>query len=314
MPKGANQSWRTFLDQAVDAVTDGADVVIHGGDQVEGRWYAYASGTPHVYGDRDTWAHKTRMVRRAGDTVYPWLKSFWRGHDVLWGMGDHEVGDIGFTYPTPTSHFKYKAFHHWKDVWWSHYGPSRHADRRGDVGIIVLDPFVKWKTGIRARVPSGDFPWIRETIEAWRADGVRWFIIETEVPARGPNREYGTSGLILENGDKLIAEAEDLGVQLILAAEFHTETTYATASGLHVVHGGRQEEVGWLVVDEYADRLELTMRRAVGTFLGSGEIWAPTKHRAVSRPAMGVPQVIGRATVAEDGTVTDRSGVLTEGL
>jgi len=36
MPTGMNQAWREFLQTEIADVTNGADVVLHQGDQIEG--------------------------------------------------------------------------------------------------------------------------------------------------------------------------------------------------------------------------------------------------------------------------------------
>ena len=44
--------------------------------------------------------------------------------------------------------FTYQAHSYWNRVWRDHYGPSRYASRKGQVGIITLDPIKKTPKGI----------------------------------------------------------------------------------------------------------------------------------------------------------------------
>ena len=55
MPIGLNDDWRTFLRTEIADITSGADVVLHQGDQVEGRWGQDCDGRG-VFGPVGTWA------------------------------------------------------------------------------------------------------------------------------------------------------------------------------------------------------------------------------------------------------------------
>lgn len=317
MPRGANRAWRTYMRTVVGQITSGSpDLVLHTGDMVEGRWYRYLPGDPQVYGPRRTWSEKTRMIHRAADTIYPWMRQWWADWTVWWAMGDHEIGDIGGSGVIPPDTFRYKAHWHWKEAWRRHFGPTRYARRRGPVGVITLDPFVKSNRGVLVRIPAAHFDWIVDTVARWRADGVRWVFLQCEIPAVGPNRANGTSALLLENGQNLLDVLADVGADLLLAAEFHADTTHTNGGStpMQVVHGGRHTRASWLTIDVFTDRLELTLRESVGSAEGSGLIWAPTSHRLNNQPVAGVPQVTGRAVVHAGGRVSDRTGYLQEGI
>jgi len=316
MPKGLNEDWRTFLDTEIAAITDGADVVLHQGDQVEGRWGRDCDGRG-VFGPVGTFAQRVDALTLAGNIYYSQMKRFWGGHDVLFGMGDHEIGDIPRSGIVSPGSFTYGAHEYWNRVWKRQYGPSRYASRRGDVGIITLDPVMKTAKGLVARISDADLDWTRDRIKHWRANGVNWFLVQTEIPAIGPNRSSGTSGLLLRNGHEVWRRFARMGVDLFLTAEFHADTTH-TRDGLtpvEVVHGGRYLRASWLIVDEYDDRLQLVLMRSVGTHVGSDKIWSTScKFRLPRHPVPGTPEVTGTMTIHPDGTTSDRTGFLLEGI
>ena len=93
MPIGMNRAWQAFLQAEIADITSGADVVLHQGDQVDGRWGQDCDGRG-VFGPVRTWAEQVRALRLAGNIYYSTMKRFWGDRDVLFGMGDHETGDI----------------------------------------------------------------------------------------------------------------------------------------------------------------------------------------------------------------------------
>jgi hypothetical protein len=316
MPVGLNPSWMEFLQKEIADITSGADVVLHQGDQVEGRWGRDCDGRG-VFGPVGTWAERIRALTLAGNIYYSRIKRFWGDRDVLFGMGDHEIGDIGPSGITRAGTFTYRAHRYWNRLWHRHYGPSRYASRRGRVGIITLDPIMKTPRGIIARISRSDLDWARGKIADWRRKGVTWFLVQSEPPAIGPNRGSGTSGLLLRNGDEVWRRFASMGVDLFLAAEFHNDTTYTRegTTPVQVVHGGFHLRASWLVIDEYEDHLQLTLMGSRGSKVGDETIWATScKHRLPRHPLPGTPQVIGTMTIHADGTTSDRTGRLQEGI
>jgi hypothetical protein len=316
MPIGLNPPWVEFLQTEIADITSGADVVLHQGDQVEGRWGQDCDGRG-VFGPVETWAQRIRALRLAGNIYYSRLKRFWGDRDVLFAMGDHEIGDIGPSGITPAGTFTYRAHWQWDRVWRDHYGPSRYARRRGQVGIITLDPFMKTPRGIVARISDSDLDWTRDTIADWRSNGVTWVLVQSEIPAIGPNRGVGTSGMLLRNGGDVWRRFASMGVDLLLAAEFHSDTTY-TRQGMtpvQVVHGGFHRRASWLVIDEYEDHLQLTLMASRGSHIGDETIWSTAcKNRLPRHPLSGTPEVIGTMTIHADGTTSNRTGRLREGI
>jgi hypothetical protein len=316
MPIGMNEAWRHFLRTEIADITDGADVVLHQGDQVEGRWGQDCDGRG-VFGRVGTWNDRVRALTLAGNIYYSAMKRLWRDHDVLFGMGDHETGDIGSSGIVLPGTFTYQAHRYWNDVWRRHYGPSRYASRRGDVGIITLDPIKRTSSGIVARIRRSDLDWMRDKIAHWRANGVQWFLVQSEIPAIGPNRRSGTSGLLLRNGNEVWRRFARMGVDLFLAAEFHNDTTHTRGgkTPVQVVHGGRHLRASWLVVDEFDDHLQLTLRASRGSHVGDATIWSTSCNGRLPRhPVPGTTKVIGTMTIHADGTTSDRTGRLQEGI
>ena len=317
MPTGMNSDWRDFLQAEIANVTSGADVVLHQGDQVDGRWGQDCGGRG-VFGPVGTWADQVRALSLAGNIYYSAMKRIWRGHDVLFGMGDHETGDISPSGVVLPGTFTYRAHRYWNRVWQRHYGPSLYASRRGRVGIITLDPIKKTPHGIVARVSDSDLDWTRDRIAHWRANGVQWFLVQSEIPAIGPNRGSGTSGLLLRNGDEVWRRFAKMGVDLFLAAEFHADTTHTRGgkTPFQVVHGGAHLRASWLIVDEYDDQLQLTLMSSHAGHVGDQTIWAPSCRWQLPRhPALpGTPEVIGTMVIHADGTLSDRTGRLLEGI
>lgn len=69
MPRGANASWRTLLETSVGQITAGADLVLHTGAMVKGRWGHDVDGAG-VFGPVGTYRQRTAAVQLAGGTYY----------------------------------------------------------------------------------------------------------------------------------------------------------------------------------------------------------------------------------------------------
>src|SRR5215218_11169278 len=76
MPMGLNQPWQDFLNAEIADTTNGADVVLHQGDQAEGRWGRDCGGRG-VFGRVGMWDERVRALRLAGNIYYSTLKRFW---------------------------------------------------------------------------------------------------------------------------------------------------------------------------------------------------------------------------------------------
>lgn len=313
MPRGANASWRMFLATSIGQITSGADLVLHTGDMVEGRWGQDVDGAG-VFGPVGTYKQKAAALQLAGDTYYRFYRQYWTGLDVLWAQGDHEVGDLTATAPRPGT-FRYSGHEQWNSVWRSHFGAIRHADRRGAVGVITLDPIVKWKRGILPRIPTAHLDWLRKQVDGMRRDGVRWIIVQSEIPAIGPNAGFASSRLLLENGEDLWRLLRELDVDLLLAAEFHADTTHSNGNHtpVQVVHGGTWTQPAWVTIDVRPRRLDLTWWESVSSIEGWGTIWNPSPRRALNKVVAGTPERTGTLTIHRSGSLSNRTGAGRQG-
>lgn len=317
LPTGHNAQWERYLEQTVAQVTASqSDVVLFQGDMVEGRWITYArpaEGKP--FGPVDRRWQQRRAIRRAAEAYYPWLAAFWQGHDVLWAMGDHEIADIASGGVIPPDTAKYELFPTFKDTWRAHlghHGKSQYAVRRGSVGIITLDPFHRWKRGVVAVVSKADRAWLRDRVTGMRRNGVRWFIVQCEIPTRADNNRKGSSGLQLRNGRQVDWLLRDLDVDLYLTAEFHDDTVHSTAGRrpVQIVHGGSEGRASWLTISVEDDHLDLELWESVGGHAGTDRLWAMSSARAFERPRVGEPRQTGSARLWRSGNLTRRTGRL----
>lgn len=344
MPTGITDSWRDALHTVIGKIADETpNAVMHTGDMVEGRWGQDMDGAG-VYGAVDTLAHQKEAIRVAADLLYPQMLAFWNEHGLspYFGMGDHEIGDLSGTGPilvNPPS-FKYLAHTSWRSSWNRNFtndgkpyelrpdaGPHAGvyaAMLSGDAALVTLNPIWKRPDGIHAAISTTQLKWMEDVVPTLRARGARWIFVQCEIPAMGPNRERGTSKLILENGRQVLDLLTKLNVDLFLTAEFHSMTAYTQAGKrpLHIAHGGSLAtgHANWLRIETYDDRIELTLKALEGTVTntnGQSPIWNPSN--TITRVANTItlcktPGIVGRATLHADGTVTGQSGFLTDGM
>lgn len=317
MPIGHNEHWERYLEQIVAQVTASQpQLVLHTGDMVEGRWTEYArpaEGRP--YGPVDQEWQQRRAIHRAADVYYPWIANFWSGHDVVWAMGDHEIGDIAANGVIHPNTRKYQGHETFKDSWRRHLGrwnKSRYGVRRGPVGILTLDPFHRWRIGVVPVVSEADRYWLRRRVGEMRANGVRWVIVQCEIPTRDDNNRRGTSALSLRNGEQVDRLLRELGVDLYLTAEFHADTVHTNAGRkpVQIVHGGSQGRASWLNIAVFDNRLDLELWESVGGHTGNARLWAMSNARAWARPFAGQPRLRGSATLWRAGGLTRRTGWL----
>lgn len=317
MPTGHNAHWVRYLEQTIAQITAlQPDLVLHTGDLVEGRWTRYArpaEGRPFGPVDRE-WQQR-RAIERAGDVYYPWLADFWSGHEVLWAMGDHEIGDIASNGVIPPDNPKYRWHATFKDSWRTHlgrWGKSQYAVRQGPVAVITLDPFHRWKQGVIAVVSKSDRAWLRDRVAGLRADGARWVIVQCEIPTRTDNNRRGSSGLRLRNGPQIDRLLGALDVDLYLTAEFHADTIHTNAGRrpVQIVHGGSEGRASWLNITVHDNRLDLELWESVGGHTGTAKLWAMSDARAWAQPRVGDPRRTGSATLWRSGDLTRRTGWL----
>lgn len=338
MPTGIGRAWRRALNTVIGRIAaEQPDAVFHTGDMVEGRWGVDRRATG-IFGPVNTLQRRKRAIRRAGDLYYSQMKERWARHGLYphFGIGDHELGDVGGVGLVHPTRLRYRALSAWRGTWARHFtdGGTRYqlhpsagqhratayAARLGDVGLVTLDPFDKTPAGTRVRITGRQLRWLRTAVASLRSRGARWIVVQCEIPALGPNRETRSSGLTLRNGRRLWRVLEDLEVDLLLSAEFHAMTARSAGgrAPVQVVHGGslRWASVNYLVIKTYEDRVELVLKQVPGrTKIGNGTIWAPSLHRAPNRIRVSPKaERVGTLTLHEDGRLSNRSGYLLEGI
>jgi hypothetical protein len=337
LPEGINDSWRTAIDTTIGQIaSEEPTAVLHTGDMVSGRWGKDPDRTG-IFGPVRTRAQRKRAVERTADLYYRQNKSWWAQHGLYphFGIGDHEVGDIGRSGVVDKDRLNARALSTWRGAWARHftYGgtkyamhPTEGAHRRtayatmiGDVGLVTLDPFVKRDGKVRVRIARRQLRWLHTALHDLRDQGAKYLVVQCEIPAVGPNRHSHTSHLTLENGDRLWRMLEAHRVDVLLSAEFHDMTTRSNhgTTPVQAVHGGQlyRGNASYLVIDTFDDRMELQLKQMSGKQTGTGKIWAPARPRATD----GVQiyrgaRVVGTMTIHADGSLSDRTGYLTEGM
>jgi hypothetical protein len=337
MPMGINGSWRAAIDITIGQIaSEKPTAVLHTGDMVRGKWGTDPDGTG-IFGPVRTTAQRKRAIVRAADLYYQQNKSWWATHGLHphFGIGDHEIGNVSRFGVIKAHRFKARAFSTWRGAWARHFtnGGTRYAlhppdgaHRKtayatmiGDVGLITLDPFVKRNGQVRVRIARRQLRWLHTMLHDLRRRGARYLVVQCEIPAVGPNRPSHTSGLTLENGGRLWRMLEDHRVDVLLSGEFHAMTTHSSrgTTPVQVVHGGQlyHGNANYLVIDTFDDRMELTLKRMSGKQTGTGEIWAPGHPRVPDgvRMKRGA-RVVGTMTIHADGSLSNRSGRLAEGI
>lgn len=174
-PRGYTLAWSRYLKAAAELLeANDPHVVIHGGDMVEGRWQEYRHPEQ---GDPLGPAGAT-SIRNAARVYHRWISR--RLPDTtIYAMGDHEIGDIAASGVVAPSHDNYRLHHAYKKAWRAELGRngrSRYSIRRGDGGILVLDPFKKWTIGVVPVLSRSDRRWLAERIATMRGNGVRWTV------------------------------------------------------------------------------------------------------------------------------------------
>ena len=334
---GTSWSWSVAFNTVFEQIAaERPDAVLHTGDMVDGRWHRDIHDD-RVFGPTRTTAQRHRTVRRAGDLYYRQMKRWWAAHDLdpFFSLGDHEVGDLGWRGFVGGRSFQHQALQTWKRTWARHFtdggrrfdlrprgtqfSGTAYAVRVGDVGIVTLDPFDQRRHRTVVRIGDAQMRWLDQVLRGLRRDGARHLVVQCEVPAIGPNREYATSGILLENGRDLWRVLRRRGVDLFLSAEFHAVTTHSQrgTTPVQVVHGSRMRDgrVNYLVLRTYRDRLTLELRRMAGKVDGRGSLWSGSANPAPERLTMEPGAALaGTMTIHADGHLSRRTGLLREGV
>ena len=125
MPTGLNSSWVRFLQTEIADITSGADVALHQGDQVAGRWGQDCDGRG-VFGPIGTFAERIRALTLPPGTSTTRVSSVFGATATCclgWATTRSVISPRAGSSLTRT--FTYRAHRYWNRVWRRHYGPSR---------------------------------------------------------------------------------------------------------------------------------------------------------------------------------------------
>lgn len=248
-----HQDHNLDTEAKVAAITQGADVVVHSGDQVLGRWNL----------DAGTWRKRRDHIVERAAAVYPEVQRAWdeAGVDVLWGIGDHEVGDLNRDH-IPRNWWKSRMHAVYVNQWKKYHDNSPTTIRDyGDIKVAVVRPIHRWDRGLVVRWASRQ---IAQVTEAAQADPSVPFVVASEIPALQCAKAQSSSELSLQNGDRVMRELASAGVDLYLGAECHDFSTEQVGDTTQIVHGSHQDQVvEWLVIEPQGSRVRWEQRRLV---------------------------------------------------
>nr|WP_237448016.1 metallophosphoesterase [Nocardioides flavescens] len=330
---GINAAYRRALDTVLDdwQAKDPAGVLV-AGDLVNGRWGRDPRHTG-TFGPVGTAAQRAEATRRAAATYYPQYLQRFTDHDLeLYAApGDHEYGDNPWTVskrrlaPVFQQAFaRYLTRDGAKARFPDHpSGPhagTAYAFRPSpDVQVVSIDPFDITPGHARIRVDRDQLRWLRGVLREARADGVRWTIVQGHVPILEPVRARGSSELRYPGGAQsaLWRVMRAGGVDLYLTGEVHDVTATDRDGIVQLAHGGAFQFglTTYALLDVHDDRLEVTLEDydvRTRTPRGQRTLWETV--RSGLRPSIRVdptPFTIGTLTIGADGSLSERSGILT---
>lgn len=350
-PNSYNQEWYDAIQVVFDQIaSENPEAVLHQGDMVEGHWGNDSGDPPDtgIFGPVGTREERLDAVRAAAHCYYSeWLR-FREASGVTknwhFGVGDHEIGDMG---QGGIGHgFKYDAMETFKTSWagfftrdanGQHKYPLRpvgtpwedtaYAVRLDPLTLLVtVDPLAKRPDRIYPSVEGDQLTWLDELLTSQREDGIKHILVQSEIPAFGPNRPDHTSRLTLEGGSDspFWQTLQKHQVDLLLCAEFHEITAHhdplTRTTPFEIVHGGNiwsALSMNYLVIQTFPTRIELEAKRmATGTDLSPGSRLWQTDRGTFEKIAMtpGAASV-GTMTINKIGprpTLENRTGVFAE--
>ncbi|KQP64596.1 metallophosphoesterase family protein [Nocardioides sp. Leaf285] len=314
------------------------DAVLVAGDLVEGHWGVDVDRTG-IFGPVDTPARARAAVGRAGALYFgAWARLFARHGLPLphVAVGDHEIGDD----PWPGGSFDLAAVPTYKRTFAEALVGARYARSHRPVGtpyaatsywtalspevmLVSVDVFEPrpatgaGRDGMRLDLSGAHLRWFRRTLAEGR-ERFRWVVVQGHVPALGPVRTSGSSGLRLDDGprSRMWRAMTSADVDLYLAGEVHDVTAIARrGQPVQVTHGGLFAFGGttYLRLDVFEDRLELsTYGFDTRVDRDSGTLWQTSEKRAVPRDLRYEPgrRLRGSAVLTPTGRLVTRSGDL----
>jgi len=330
---GINAAYRRALDTVLDdwEAKDPAGVLV-AGDLVNGRWGRDPRRTG-TFGPVGTAAQRAEATRRAAATYYPQYRQRFAEHglELYAAPGDHEYGDNPWTVSKRRlAPVFQQAFARWftRDGARARFADHPEGPHAGtayafrpspDVQVVSIDPFDITPGRARIRVDRDQLRWLRGVLREARADGVRWTVVQGHTPILEPVRARGSSELRYPGGAQsaLWQAMRAGGVDLYLTGEVHDVTATERDGIVQLAHGGAFQFglTTYAVLDVHDDRLEVTLEDydvRTRTPRGQRPLWETV--RSGLRPAIRVdptPFTIGTLTIGADGSLSERSGILT---
>ena len=336
-PSRSANSTSPAYERAIDHVLDDwerqqPDAVLVAGDLVDGRWGrdSHHTGT---FGPVDTAAHRATAARLAAATYYPqYLRRFREHHlDLYPAAGDHEYGDNPWTTSkrrlAPVFQEQFARYFtrtpsgrpRFRDHPTGPHAGTAYAFRPApDVQVVSIDPFDIAADHARIRVDRPQLRWLVGVLRRAQSDGVRWTIVQGHVPILEPVRSRGSSDLHYPGGSRsrLWRVFERYGVDVYLCGEVHDVTATTQDGILQLTHGGAFQFglTTYALLDVHDDRIDVTLRDyavKVRDARDHSRLWETVrsglkKWIRVDRD----PVTIGTLTLAADGSVSRRTGIL----
>lgn len=338
-PNSTNESYQQLVSTIVQQVaSENPDAVLVAGDLVKGHWGRDVDETG-IFGPVSNLEERLKAVRAAGNLYYgEWRRYWWKNglelETVYPAIGDHEIGDNPWT----PGWFKYKAIRTFKDIWarnfTTEWDTGWRFDERpvgtpwektayavelpGNVLLVTLDVFTKWKDGVHTKLDQGQLDWLDSVLSESNA---QWVIVQGHTPILGPVRQRSSSGLMLEKGadSKTWQLLRKHDVDLYLAGEVHHMTTLTDGSTVQVSHGALASwgHENYLLIRVYPDRLELELKEFTGGQVIDDEnrLWQTSPQRGPLETVFtpGV-KIVGTMTINEpEPRFENQTGYLIEG-
>jgi hypothetical protein len=184
--------------------------------------------------------------------------------------------------------------------------------------VVSIDPFDIAADHARIRVDRPQLRWLVGVLRRAQSDGVRWTIVQGHVPILEPVRSRGSSDLHYPGGSRsrLWRVFERYGVDVYLCGEVHDVTATTQDGILQLTHGGAFQFglTTYALLDVHDDRIDVTLRDyavKVRDARDHSRLWETVrsglkKWIRVDRD----PVTIGTLTLAADGSVSRRTGIL----
>lgn len=294
--------WEDALGYILESVrSEAPDFLIVPGDLIMGHWHAEKEFLG-VAG-----------IERFAARYYPAWKARLEAHDLKYytAVGDHELGDNPWGYKDAARNVA-----SYKQQFREHMGMPLNGPehmqgtaffwRHKNVLFISVDVFEAGESNqgvIRTGVTGSQLEWMERVIEDNR--DVDHLIVMGHAPCLGPVRQWSSSGLMIADGRestfwKALAKHQ---AALYLCGEVHAITCTERDGVQQIAHGGLvgyNTRTNYLVVDVYADRLELVIKEI--DLLPSGKkLWQPGQNRPLEKVDIA-PEVQKRGFI-EVGTL-----------